>query len=173
MVASFQLELEHLISCEAPRSTILSSVEGTNVPSLCTFLNILSGNGPDYDFDDINYNDPPCMCHHTDIEVLPKEAPRLTLPDQSPRNHVAYLQEKEDRLRARQVDLEATEAELECQRRDLAWQQTVHPLGNDDDAHMGAPSGLCFPCVVYNMATTACCLEDISDMPDPKTVDEI
>jgi hypothetical protein len=40
-VASLQLELEYLISREAPRSTILSSVVGTDVPSLCTFLEIL------------------------------------------------------------------------------------------------------------------------------------
>ena len=44
--ASFQLELEHLISREAPRSIILSDVAGTDVPSLRAFLEVLSGNGP-------------------------------------------------------------------------------------------------------------------------------
>jgi hypothetical protein len=34
---------------------------------------------------------------------------------------------------------------------------------------MGAPSGLCFPHVTYNMAATAYHLEDISDMPDVRT----
>jgi hypothetical protein len=33
----FQLELGHLINCEAPRSAILSDAVGTDVPS-CTFL---------------------------------------------------------------------------------------------------------------------------------------
>jgi hypothetical protein len=82
---------------------------------------------------------------------------------------VAYLQEKADHLRARQVNLEAVEAELERQRLDFAWQQATHPLGDDDDTRMGAPSGLRFHCAAYNMATAACRLEDISDTPDPKT----
>ena len=34
---------------------------------------------------------------------------------------------------------------------------------------MGAPSGLCFPHVAYNMVAAAYHLEDISDTPDPKT----
>jgi hypothetical protein len=67
--------------------------------------------------------------------------------DQSPHSHVAYLQEKADHLRARQVNLEAVEAELERQRLDFAWQQATHPLGDDDDTRMGAPSGLRFPCL--------------------------
>lgn len=41
--ASFQLELEHLISREAPHGAILSGVAGTNVPSLHNFLRILLG----------------------------------------------------------------------------------------------------------------------------------
>jgi hypothetical protein len=65
--------------------------------------------------------------------------------------------------------MEATEAELERQRRDFAWQQTMHPLGDDDDARTGASSCLCFPHVAYHMAATASCLEDISDTLDPKT----
>ena len=56
------------------------------------------------------------MCYHIDSEVLTDEAPKLTPPDQSPRSRAAYLQEKADRLRPWQVDLEATEAELEHQR---------------------------------------------------------
>jgi hypothetical protein len=69
MVESFQLELEHLISCEAPWNTILSSEVGTDIPSLCAFLKILSGNGLEYDSDDVNYNDTSCMCYHIDGEV--------------------------------------------------------------------------------------------------------
>jgi hypothetical protein len=65
--------------------------------------------------------------------------------------------------------LEAAEAKLEHQRQDFVWQQAVHPLSDDDDACAGAPSNLYFPDVAYNMATTACHLEDISNMPDPKT----
>jgi len=63
VVASFQLELEHLVSHGAPRSAILSSATGVDVPSLQTFLEILSGNGPEYDSDDIEYYAPPCMCY--------------------------------------------------------------------------------------------------------------
>ena len=38
---------------------------------------------------------------------------------------------------------------------------------------MGAPSGLCFPHVAYNMAAAACHLEDISNMSDPKTNEQL
>jgi hypothetical protein len=92
------MELEHLISHEAPRSAILSSMAGTDVLLLHTFLEILSGNDSEYDSDDINYNDPPHMCYHISGEVLPKVAPRLTSPNQGPHSRVAYLQEKVDRL---------------------------------------------------------------------------
>jgi hypothetical protein len=91
---SFQLELEHLISHEVPRSTILSDAAGTDIPSLCAFLEILLGNGPEYDFDGIDYNNLPrmwCMCYHIDDKVQPEEVPGHTPPGQSPRSHVAYL----------------------------------------------------------------------------------
>ena len=52
--ASFQMELGHLISREAPRSAILSGTAGTNVPSLHTFLEMLSRNDLEYDSDDID-----------------------------------------------------------------------------------------------------------------------
>ena len=116
MAASFQLELEHLISSEASRSAILSSAAGADVPSLRTFLEILSGNGPEYDSDDIDYNALPCMCYHIDGEVLAEEASELTPSDRSPHSHANYLWEKAVRLQAQQVDLEAVEAELERQR---------------------------------------------------------
>ena len=48
-----------------PWSAILSGVAGTDVPSLCTFLKILLGNGLEYDSDDIDCYAPPCMCYHT------------------------------------------------------------------------------------------------------------
>jgi len=108
------LKLELLFSREAPWSAMLFGAARTDVPSLCTFLEILSGNGPEYDSDDIEYNTPPCMCYHIDGKDHAKEAPGLMSPNQSPRSRVAYLQEKADRLRARKVDLEAAEAELEC-----------------------------------------------------------
>ena len=81
MMASFQMELEHLISRAAPWSTILSSMVGTNVPLLCTFLKILLRNGPEYDSDNIDSYTPPCICYHIDDEVLGEEAPGLTPPD--------------------------------------------------------------------------------------------
>ena len=61
-----------------PRSAIRSGTVGTNVSSLRTFLEVLSGNGPKYDFDDINYNTLPRMCFHIDDEDPIEEAPELT-----------------------------------------------------------------------------------------------
>ena len=110
------MELEHLISREAPRGTILFDAVGIDVPSFCAFLKILSGNGLEYDSDDIDYNDPSRKCYHINGEAQPKEASGLTPPDKSPYSRVAYHQEKADHLRDRQVDLEAIEAELEPQR---------------------------------------------------------
>jgi hypothetical protein len=110
------MELEHLISHEVPRSAILFGVEGIDVPSLRTFLEILSGNSPEHDSDNIDCYASPRMCYHIDGEVLAEEAPGLTPLDQSPCSCVAHLQEKEDCLRALQVDLEAAEAEIERQK---------------------------------------------------------
>jgi hypothetical protein len=91
MAAYFQLELEHLISCKAPWSTILSGAVGTDIPLLRAFLKVLSGNDLEYDSNDVDYNDTSCMCYHIDDEVQPKEVSRLTPLDQSPRSHVTYL----------------------------------------------------------------------------------
>ena len=93
--------MEHLICRKVPQSIILSGVVGTDVSSLRTFLEVLSGNGQEYDSDDIDYNAPPRMCYHNDSKAQPKEALGLMAPDQSPRSYAAYLQEKVDRLRAR------------------------------------------------------------------------
>ena len=60
--ASYLMELEHLISREAPRSIILFDVAGTDVPSLHAFLEVLSENRSEYDSDDIDYDAPPRMC---------------------------------------------------------------------------------------------------------------
>jgi hypothetical protein len=49
------------------------------------------------------------------------------------------------------------------------WQHTTHPLGDVNDARTGVTSSLCFPYAVYNMVTTACHLEDISNTPNLKT----
>ena len=73
---------------------------GTDVPSLRTFLEILSGDGPEYDSDDIDYNAPLCMCYHIDGEDPTEEALGLTPLDQSAHSHVAYFLEKADRLHA-------------------------------------------------------------------------
>ena len=83
---------------------------------LHALLEVLSGDGPEYDSNDIDYNAPLCMCYNINYEDQPKEAPRLMPPDQSPCSHAIYLSEKADHLRARQVDLEAGEVELERQR---------------------------------------------------------
>ena len=42
------------MSREAPWNTILSGTMGADVPSLRTFLEILLGNGSEYDSDDID-----------------------------------------------------------------------------------------------------------------------
>jgi hypothetical protein len=85
------MELEHLISHEVPRSAILSGAAGTDIPSLRTFLEILLGNGPEYDSDDVDCYALPRLCYHIDDEVLAEEAPELTPLDQSPRSRAAYL----------------------------------------------------------------------------------
>jgi hypothetical protein len=56
------------------------------------------------------------MCYHVDTEVPVDKAPEFTPLNLSPYSRTNHLQEKVDRLRARQVDLEAAEAELEHQR---------------------------------------------------------
>ena len=60
------------------------------------------------------------MCYYIGSEVPIDEAPKLMPPDLSPHSCVNYLREKVDRLRVRQVDLEAVEAEVEHQRQDFA-----------------------------------------------------
>ena len=67
------------------------------------------------------------------------------------------------------MDLEAAEAELECQRQELARQQAAQPPIDDDDTRSGAPSMPRFPRAAYNMVAAACHLENISDTLDPKT----
>jgi hypothetical protein len=116
---SFQLGLERLVSREAPWSAILSGTAGAKIRSLHTFLEILSGNGPEYDSDDIDCYAPSHMCYYIDSEVPADEAPELTPPDLSPRSRANYIQETVDRLRAQQVDLEAAEAELSAKGRTL------------------------------------------------------
>ena len=66
------------------------------------------------------------------------------------------------------MDIEATEAKLECQWQDFVRQQATHHLGDDNNTRTGAPSGLSFPYAPYNMVATTCCLEDIFDMPDER-----
>jgi len=82
---------KHLVSHEAPRSAILSDTARADVPSLCTFLEVLSGNGLEYDSNDIDCYTLPHMCYHINSEVLTEEAPELTPPDQSAHSHTNYL----------------------------------------------------------------------------------
>jgi hypothetical protein len=77
---------------------------------------VLSGNGLEYDFDDIDYGALSRMCFHIDSENPVEEAPKLTPPHQSPRSYANYLHEKAARPQAQQADLEATETELKHQR---------------------------------------------------------
>jgi hypothetical protein len=56
------------------------------------------------------------MCYHINIEGPAEEAPELTPLDLSPHSRANYIQDKANHLQAWQVDLEATEAELEHQR---------------------------------------------------------
>jgi hypothetical protein len=79
----FQLELDHLINREALRSIILSGAAGTDVPSLHTFLEVLSGNDLKYNSDDIDYDFPPHVSYHIDSEIQPEGVPGLTPSDQS------------------------------------------------------------------------------------------
>ena len=58
---SFQLELECLVSCEAQWSAVLSGMARVDVPALHTFLEILLGNGLEYDSNDIDCYAPPLM----------------------------------------------------------------------------------------------------------------
>jgi hypothetical protein len=69
------LELEHLVSHEAPQNAILSCAIGTDIPSLRAFLEVLLGDGPEYDSDDIDCYALPHMCFHID------DAPKLMPPD--------------------------------------------------------------------------------------------
>ena len=141
---------------------------GTDVPSLHTFLEILSRNGPEYDSNDIDCYSLSCECFHIDGEILIDEAPKLTSLDLSPCSHAKYLHEKAMCLQDQQADLEAIKAELEWQREELTRQQATQ-VANDDDGRMGAPSMLHFPRAAYNMVDVAYRLEDISDTQDLKT----
>jgi hypothetical protein len=65
---------------------------------LCTILEILLGNGLEYNSDDIDCYAPSHMCYHIDDEVPVEEAPELTPLDLSPYSRANYLQGKVDRL---------------------------------------------------------------------------
>jgi hypothetical protein len=73
---------------------------GADVPSLRTFLKILSRNSLEYDSDDIDCYTLPRMCYYINGEVLANETPELTPPELSPHSLTNYFQEKVDRLRA-------------------------------------------------------------------------
>ena len=69
------------------------------------------------------------------------------------------------------MDLEATEAELERQNQDLAWQQATQPPATATMPARELPAPYASPPrAAYNMAAAAAYrLEDISDTSDPKT----
>jgi hypothetical protein len=68
IAGSFQMELDHLISWDAPRGAILSGAACADITSLDTFHEILSGNGLEYDSDDIDYYCPSHECFHIDYD---------------------------------------------------------------------------------------------------------
>jgi hypothetical protein len=88
---SFQLELEHLVNREVPQSAILFGTVRVDVLSLCTFLEILSRNGLEYNSNDTDCYALPCMCYHIDGKVPIEEALELMPSDQSPRCRMNYL----------------------------------------------------------------------------------
>jgi hypothetical protein len=60
----------------------------TIIPSLHVFLEILLRNGPEYDSDNIDNNDPLRMCYHINGD---DQVPELTSSNQSPHSRMAYL----------------------------------------------------------------------------------
>jgi hypothetical protein len=82
VAASFQMELEHLISCEVPHNTILFGSAGTDIPSLRFFLEILSREGSDYDSNNIDHYASPRACFHTDSEAPYEGMPEPALLNQ-------------------------------------------------------------------------------------------
>jgi hypothetical protein len=61
---------------------ILFGATGTNAPSLGVFLEILSGNGSEYNSDDVDYYSPSRECFHIDgdnpvDDALREKAARL------------------------------------------------------------------------------------------------
>jgi hypothetical protein len=96
----FYLILEHLVSREAPRGVILSGTAGTDVSSLCTFLKILSGVGPEYDSDEANGYSPGRKCFHIYGDQVINNNVKVTPPDLSLSSHATYLKEKAERLKA-------------------------------------------------------------------------
>jgi hypothetical protein len=92
---------------------------GANVPSLCNFLEILLGLGPEYGFDDAGEFSPSHKCFFIDDRTNANTAPELTHPDLSPTSHVIYLKEKAKRLQARQANLDAAQVELETRREEM------------------------------------------------------
>ena len=63
------------------RSIILSGAVGIDVPSLHAFLEVLSGNGTEYDSDGINDDTLLHMCYHINGDDLVWDVPRLTMLD--------------------------------------------------------------------------------------------
>jgi hypothetical protein len=76
------------------RGTILSGIAGIDISSLCTFLKILSGNGPKYDSNGVYYYSSSRECFHIDGDNLANDASEVMLLDQSPHSHTEYLCEK-------------------------------------------------------------------------------
>jgi hypothetical protein len=66
--------------------------------AILSFLVILSGNGIEYDSNDLDYYALSHMCFHIDGNNPIDDAPELTSSNQSPCNRANYLHEKAARL---------------------------------------------------------------------------
>jgi hypothetical protein len=131
-----QLELERLVSQKALHGVVLLGDTMTDVPSLCTFLEIFSRVDLEYDFDEANdYSlaQHTSFCLHWD-KVADDDVEVMAL-DLSPTSHVTYLWEKAKHLKASQIGLEAKRAELE------RWKEEIerpHGIQREVNNHVGA-----------------------------------
>ena len=94
---------------------------------MCTLLEILSGNSPEYDSDDINYYTPSLMCCRAGGEAPIEKAPRLTPPNQSPHCPTSYLRGKGGLPVGSVGGPRSHQGRARAQRRRLMRQQAMRP----------------------------------------------
>lgn len=122
----------------------------TDVPSLCTFLEIFSGVDLEYDFDEVDdYSSARHTSFHLHWDKVADDDVEVMALDLSPTSHVAYLWEKAKRLKAWQIDLEAERADLERWKEEI---ERLHGIQREVNNHVGASGLMRLPQVAYNMA---------------------